>query len=93
MTTLHIIRQSAYTTDDFQQCIQVLKQDDSVVFIDDGCYNVNHPAFLNIKKHGFSFYILNKHAEARAITCELSKIDMTSLVNLTFENDTVITWQ
>ncbi len=93
MTTLHIVRQSAYITNDFQQCVQVLKQGDSIVLIDDGCYNVNHSIFFKLNNHDISLYILKKHAQARSITYDITEIDMASLVNFTFENDTVITWQ
>ncbi|WP_159819953.1 sulfurtransferase complex subunit TusB [Colwellia sp. 20A7] len=42
MTTLHIVRQSAFTTNDYSQCLQVLGDNDVIVFIDDGCYNLHH---------------------------------------------------
>jgi len=42
MTTLHIVRQSAFNTNDFAQCLQILGNNDVIVFIDDGCYNLHH---------------------------------------------------
>lgn len=42
MTTLHIVRQSAFNSNDFAQCLQILGNNDVIVFIDDGCYNLHH---------------------------------------------------
>jgi len=93
MTTLHLVRQSAFTTNDFYQCIQVVEKNDTVVLIDDGCYNANHPLLLEIKQNNIVLFIIENHAKARGICSNLNKIDMTLLVELTFKNDTVITWQ
>ena len=99
MTTLHIVRQSAFTTNDFYQCIQTLGNKDCIVFADDGCYNLQHYLIntMNTEKNkNIQLIVLSSHAQARAITINTelcTEIDMTALVSLTFNNDRVITWQ
>ena len=97
MTTLHIVRQSAFTTNDFYQCLQVLGNQDCIVFSDDGCYNVQHELINTISPdQKISVMVIAPHAQARAIKIDESlytKITMTDLVSQTFENKRVITWQ
>ncbi|MBU2926476.1 sulfurtransferase complex subunit TusB [Colwellia sp. 4_MG-2023] len=109
MTTLHIVRQSAFNTNDYAQCLQVLGDNDVIVFIDDGCYNLHHHltnnlidnlnnnlSKSNVSAINIKLKVIAQHANARAIKINeavVSKIEMTDLVSLTFENDRVITWQ
>lgn len=97
MTTLHIVRQSAFNTNDFSQCLQVLGKKDVIVFIDDGCYNLQHNLINSIDgTKNIQLKVIKQHANARAIIINeeiFTKITMTELVSLTFENDRVITWQ
>jgi len=97
MTTLHIVRQSAFNTNDYAQCLQVLSDNDVIVFIDDGCYNLHHHLTNSINsKISIKLKVIGQHANARAIKINeaiFTKIEMTDLVSLTFENDRVITWQ
>jgi len=96
MATLHLIRQSAYTTQDFAQCIQILNNNnDAIVFIDDGCYNVTHPLLTQINEQ-IPLYIIDVHLTARALKLpnnRIKTISMTELVSLTFTLDKAITWQ
>jgi len=97
MTTLHIVRQSAFNSDDFIQCIQVLGNNDVITFIDDGCYNLQHSLISTIDKSlNVQLTVIEQHANARAIAIDeniIAKITMKDLVTLTFANNTVITWQ
>jgi len=97
MATLHIVRQSAFNTNDFFQCLQVLGDEDVIVFIDDGCYNLQHNLINSIDSNiNIKLKVIEQHANARAITINeevFTKITMNDLVSLTFENDRVITWQ
>lgn len=97
MTTLHIVRQSAFNTNDFAQCIQVLRKNDVIVLIDDGCYNLHHPLISTIENSdNVQLNIIDKHATARAITIDkalCNTISMNNLVKLTLASDRVITWQ
>jgi len=97
MKTLHIVRQSAFNTNDLAQCMQVLGNDDLIAFIDDGCYNLQHSLINNIDRDkNIKLTAIEQHASARAININkdvCTKITMNDLVSLTFENDRVITWQ
>jgi len=97
MATLHIVRQSAFNTNDFSQCLQVLGNEDVIVFIDDGCYNLQHNLINNIDDNkNIQLKVIEQHANARAIIINedvFAKTTMTDLVSLTFESDRVITWQ
>lgn len=97
MPTLHIVRQSAFNSDDFAQCLQVLRNNDVIVFIDDGCYNLHHKLINTIdNKACIQLNVIDKHAQARAITIDealYAVINMNDLVNLTLTTDRVITWQ
>lgn len=97
MTTLHLVRQSAYNSNDFAQCLHVLGNNDVIVFIDDGCYNLTHNLLNSIDSNkNIQLKVITQHAKARAIIINealFTKITMTDLVSLTFENNRVITWQ
>ena len=97
MATLHIVRQSAFNTNDFAQCLQVLRSNDIIVFIDDGCYNLHHTSIGTINSNvNIQLKVIGKHATARAITVDealFSLINMNNLVELTLSTDRVITWQ
>ena len=98
MSTLHLVRQSAFSTTDFQQCLDIVASNDTIIFMDDGCYClshslINHSALsVNV---GVSLYVLAEHVDARAITTskQIKKIAMSDVVKFTFEMDNVITWQ
>ena len=69
MPTLHIVRQSAFTTNDFYQCVQVLGNGDCIVFVDDGCYNLQHELINTINPDKkISLMMIELHAKARAIS-------------------------
>lgn len=102
MATLHIVRQSAFNSNDFFQCLQVICNDDVIVFIDDGCYNLTHNLINSIESstlfsnQSIQLKVIEQHAKARAIAINekvFAKITMSDLVSLTFKNDRVITWQ
>mgnify|MGYP006090961211 CR=1 FL=1 len=97
MTTLHIVRQSAFSSNDFAQCLQTLSNNDVITFIDDGCYNLQHNLINSIDSNkNIQITVVEQHANARAIVINetiTTKITMADLVALTFKNDRVITWQ
>jgi sulfur relay protein TusB/DsrH len=97
MPTLHIVRQSAFNSDDFAQCLQVLRDNDVIVFIDDGCYNVHHPLIKTINSETkIQLNVIQKHAQARGLTIDkalYTAINMNHLVQLTLTTNRVITWQ
>ncbi len=97
MATLHIVRQSAFSSNDFFQCLQIVTDNDVIVFIDDGCYNLQHSLINSIDTNkNIQLKVIEQHANARAIAINeavFTKVSMGDLVSLTFENSRVITWQ
>ncbi|MCP4987292.1 MAG: sulfurtransferase complex subunit TusB [Colwellia sp.] len=98
MSTLHLVRQSAFATNDFAQCLSVLAQQDSIVLMDDGCYNLKHSLMDSLIKRvdgSILIHVVSSHAEARAIESDeaIKHIEMTDVVVLTFNHNKVITWQ
>lgn len=106
MSTLHLVRQSAFASNDFEQCLNVLGQRDSIVLMDDGCYNLKHVLMVSLLKQANSvtnsevdskinINVISTHAQARAIEkmTTVSYIDMADVVALTFNHNKVITWQ
>ena len=97
MSILHLVRSSQFSSTDFSQCLALLTADDQLTLLDDGCYNLHHPMLreaqkkLSLKK----IAVISKHARARAITIpdNITEITMTDLVHLTFNNNSVVTWQ
>lgn len=97
MPTLHIVRQSAFNTADFAQCVQIILDNDVIAFIDDGCYNLHHPLVKTIQNEAnIQLNVIEQHANARAISIDktvVNVIDMNKLVDLTLTTNRVITWQ
>ncbi|MFQ3267146.1 MAG: tRNA 2-thiouridine synthesizing protein B [Colwellia sp.] len=98
MSTLHLVRQSAFATNDFTQCLSVLDHQDTVVLMDDGCYNLKHSLMDSLLKRvdgTININIISSHAQARAIEtmAKIRHIDMADVVALTFNHNKVITWQ
>jgi len=98
MSTLHLVRQSAFATNDFAQCLSVVDHQDSIVLMDDGCYNLKHSLMDSLIKRvegTLGIHVITSHAQARAldITAEIQHIEMSDVVELTFNHTKVITWQ
>ena len=98
MSTLHLVRQSAFASNDFAQCLSVLDHQDSVVLMDDGCYNLKHPLMDSLIKRvdgSVNINVITSHAQARAIEiiAAVNAIEMSDVVELTFTHKKVITWQ
>jgi len=102
MTILHLIRSSAFSSNDFEQCIINIEQNDDIVLLDDGCYNLKHPlmAQLLVQQPTIKIYVINNHVQARALNTDklmsnerFKSITMSELVPLTFSNNSVVTWQ
>jgi len=97
MAILHIIRQSAFNSSDLEQCSKLATKVDTIVLIDDACYNVTHPLIKHIVDQlpGIAIKIMHSHAQARAISIvkPITAIAMNDLIDLTFSHEKVITWQ
>jgi tRNA 2-thiouridine synthesizing protein B len=97
MATLHIVRKSAFSSNDLAQCLALVIKTDTIVLLDDACYNVNHPLIEQTlsEQPDLAINIMKTHAVARAITVidSIRAIAMKDLVSLTFTYEKVITWQ
>lgn len=99
MTTLHLIRTSDFTSTQFNSALNVLNQNDALVLLDDGCYNIHHTLMQNnITKRLINeqcFYIIGEHRTARAIKVNdfIQEIPLSQLVELSFQYNKVMTWQ
>jgi tRNA 2-thiouridine synthesizing protein B len=98
MSILHLVRRSAFETQDLSLCLLALTAGDKVILLDDGCYNLHHPLIREVKQI-CTLGIVKIHAEARAvslITAEDNKITVLSMNELTqiFSRfDAISTWQ
>jgi len=97
MATLHIVRKSAFSSNDLAQCLALVIKSDTIVLLDDACYNVNHPLITQVltEQPELAIQIMKTHALARAITVmdSIRTIAMKDLVSLTLTHEKVITWQ
>jgi len=96
MNRIHLVRTSAFSHNDYAQCVDILQSSDTIVLLDDGCYNLGHPLTnkaLNVISSDL-FYVIGSHKEARALTDEnVNTITMNELVNLIAQSSGTITWQ
>lgn len=94
---LHIIRNSAYSSNTLTQCIDMILPHDCIILMDDGCYNLSHTLLLNAvsKKQEITIYYISLHADARAqITNNnaFKPINLSEVVTLLFKHDNCVTW-
>jgi tRNA 2-thiouridine synthesizing protein B len=98
MTMLHLVRSSAFQCNDFQQCLNVVQANDSLVLLDDGCYNLNHDLWQEaVAKIAISaLYVIEAHAQARAVpidNSQVNKLTLDALMTLICETEKTVTWQ
>ncbi|WP_371372216.1 sulfurtransferase complex subunit TusB [Thalassotalea aquiviva] len=92
MANLHLVRTSGFQSDRLSLCLSLLNNDDRVLLLDDGVYNVNHPSLLTLSN---TILYLDLHASARGINpAKLFKaVDYKSLIEETEQAEKIITWQ
>ena len=96
MSILHIVRRSAFETNDFYQCIEMLQSTDTLVFTDDGCYNLDHSLLAEVQNilADKAIHALTTHCQARAINSSgINAIEMSTFVSLCFTAKATMTWQ
>jgi tRNA 2-thiouridine synthesizing protein B len=97
MAMLHLIRNSGFNSNALTQCLDMILPQDSILLIDDGCYNFNHALLLRTltEQQDITLYFISQHAIARA-QCPNNKlfipISLTQVVALLFKHDNSITW-
>ncbi|WP_085297412.1 sulfurtransferase complex subunit TusB [Cognaticolwellia mytili] len=97
MAMLHIIRNSGFSSSALMQCLSMNLPQDSILLMDDGCYNLNHPLLLAalVKQPALKVYFISLHASARAQkTSNTSFVSSTldDVLELLFSHDNSITW-
>jgi len=94
MNILHLLRCSAFSSKKVDHCLANLSGEDSLILLDDGCYNLTHPSLANIISSP-STYIVKEHAIARALSIpdHLKTISLLELNDLIFTHNSVVTWQ
>lgn len=95
---LHLVRTSAFQSNDFEQCLNVVQPSDTIVLLDDGCYNLNHVLWQQAlsKVALTALYIIEAHAQARAINIDndsVSLLSLDALMTLICETEKSVTWQ
>lgn len=96
MATLHLVRSSAFNSNDFQQCVSLVQHNDGIILLDDGCYNLTHPLLKQAQdKLANNIFVIEHHYLARSIepNPQVTKINMEKLVQLTLNFDKTLTWQ
>lgn len=94
MPILNIVRCSAFTSQQVNNCLATLLESDSILLIDDGGYNLTHPSLLAVVKRN-EVFVINEHAVARALAIppNIIPISMKEMKDLVFSHHSVITWQ
>jgi sulfur relay protein TusB/DsrH len=98
MSMLHLVRTSAFKTNDFQQCLNVIQTSDTLVLLDDGCYNLSHDLWQQaLSKIALpALYIIETHAKARSVSIDYNRVNILSLealMTLICETEKSVTWQ
>jgi len=93
MSILHLVRTSAFQHDDLAQCLQVYSPEDTIVFMDDGCYNLDHNLLQS--RTEVKPLVISEHCQARAVAImdKNQSLNLEKLTLLFFSHDSVLTWQ
>ena len=97
MAMLHIIRSSAFNSNTLTQCLSMYLSGDSILLMDDGCYNLNHSLLLEAqaRQSSITVYFISLHASARAQknpNDTFNAITLNEVLALIFQHDNSITW-
>lgn len=97
MAMLHIVRTSGFNNNALAQCLDTTLPQDSILLIDDGCYNLQHPLLLELllQQTDIKCFYIGLHATARTqlnpadVFAEISLDDVNELI---FTHNNSITW-
>ena len=95
MSILHLVRTSAFGSENLKSALNTATENDAFILLDDGCYCVHHPLLNNDVLARYAFSVIDEHIEARAITrpASIQVISVDTLIELTFTHSKVMTWQ
>lgn len=97
MAMLHIIRSSGFSSNILTHCLTMAQPQDSILLMDDGCYNLNHPLLLAaaVKQPELKVYFIKLHADARAQSSDkhtFTPSTLAQMLELIFNHDNSMTW-
>ena len=94
LNILHLIRCSAFSSNQLENCLETILLGDTIVLLDDGCYSINHSSLLDITAKG-NVFVVTEHIIARGIepSLNINRISLTELTELMFSHQSVVTWQ
>ncbi|NMP32322.1 sulfurtransferase complex subunit TusB [Thalassotalea sp. M1531] len=95
MSTLHLIRTSAFADTNLAQCAQLLAKHDAILLLDDGCYNLKHPSIATISEQQIDIFVIEHHYLARglALAPQSKSIVIEDIPELMLNYKQSITWQ
>ena len=94
MTTLHIIN-APQTTVDFATTLSLMCANDSVIFIQDGCYSLNAAAIIaQLQSRQLAIYAIDDDLNARNVPLNhvINGINYEGFVDLTLDHHKTISW-
>ncbi len=88
---LHLIQRSPFSNSAFEDCLKIYKPKDSILFMEDGVYALNHHATKNMTKN---IYALNDDIQARGLTAppQIKAIEYHKFVSLCQTHTQVMSW-
>lgn len=90
--TLHLIQKSPFQTSVLTDCLNIIAEDDSILFMQDGIYSLQHAALNGIKN---TAYALQDDLTARGIlNCRPScqAISYQEFVAICSQHEHTISW-
>jgi len=95
MAVLHLLRSSPFESSQIDNMLAIMKKDDKVVLVDDGCYLVHHRLLELCAQHvNSNIAIIDEHKKARNIVLDerVQIISYKQLTHLFTEHKSTITW-
>jgi len=96
---LYIINHSTSLTADnkIQKCLAIAKEEDAILFIEEGVYALANPSFDKNKLQSYSnLYALKADVKARGLTdllvSQIKLIDYEQFVELTEQHEVIQSW-
>ncbi len=88
---LHLIQRSPFSNSALKDCLNTIGENDSVLFMQDGTYTLNHPLLVDIKN---PTYTLLQDSCARGLSTPASTkaIEYDEFVTLCSQHNHVLSW-
>lgn len=92
---LHIVRVSGFSSQALSQCLTMCLADDSILLLDDGCYNLANNELADALAHKkiTTVFFVEEHAKARAqYSNDFKPITLADVLPLIFNHNNTTTW-